>query len=75
MAIGPVGSHWVVAHVAAGLQHCMVARGVNRHGNRGSQQHHRPAMMGRLGVAGEWQLCQWTISCDLVGIDTVVRLM
>ena len=67
MAIGPVGSHWAVAHVAAGLQqeqatgkvgggggggHCMMARGVNRHENRGSQQHHRPAMMGRLGVAG-----------------------
>ena len=55
-------SHWVVAHVAAGLQqaeangqvggHCMVARGVNRHENRGSQQHHRPAMMGHQGVAG-----------------------
>ena len=54
MAIGPVGSHWVVAHVAAGLQqgeatgqvgdHCMVTRGVNRHENL-------PAMMGRLGVA------------------------
>ena len=62
MAIGPVGGHWVVAHVAAGLQqaeatgqvggHCMVARGVNRHANRGSQQHHRAAMTGRLGVAG-----------------------
>ena len=67
MAIGPVDSHWVVAHVAAGLQqgeatgqagggggggHCMVVRGVNRHENRGSQQHHRPAMRGRLGVAG-----------------------
>ena len=61
VAIGPVGSHWVVAHVAAGLQqgeatrqvggHCMVARGVNRHENRGSQQHHRKAMMGRLCVA------------------------
>ena len=73
LAIGPVGSHWVVAHVAAGLQqgeatgqvggHCMMARGVNRHDNRGSQQHHRPAMMGRLGVADELQLCQWTISC------------
>ena len=62
MAIGPVGSHWVVAHVAAGLQqgeatgqvggHWMMARGVNRHENRGSQQHHRPAMMDRLDVAG-----------------------
>ena len=47
--------------MAAGLQqgeatgqvgdHCMVTRGVNRHENRGSQQHHLPAMMGRLGVA------------------------
>ena len=63
MAIGPVGSHWVVAHVAADLQQgeatgqvggpCMVVRGVNRHENRGSQQHHRLAMMGRLGVAAE----------------------
>ena len=62
MAIGPVGGHWVVAHVAAGLQqaeatgqvggHCMVARGVNRHENRESPQHHRPAMMGRQDVAG-----------------------
>ena len=62
MAIGPVGSHWVVAHVAAGLQqgeatgqvgdYCKLARGVNRHENRGSQQHHRRAMMGRQGVAG-----------------------
>ena len=61
MAIGPVGSHWVVAHVAAGLLweatgqvggHCMMARGVNCHENRGSQQHHCPAMMGRQGVAG-----------------------
>ena len=32
--------------------HCMVARGVNRHENRRSQQHHRPAVMGLLGVAG-----------------------
>ena len=32
--------------------HCRVVRGVNRHDNRGSQQHHRPAMMGHLGVAG-----------------------
>ena len=65
MAIGPVGSHWVVAHVAAaGLQqaettgqggggaHSIVAGGVNRPENRGSQQHHRQAVMGRLGVAG-----------------------
>ena len=62
MAIGPVGSHWVVAHVEAGLQqeeatgqvggHCMEAPGVNRHENHGSQQHHCPAMMGRQGVAG-----------------------
>ena len=28
------------------------ALGVNRHENRGSQQHHRPALMGHLGVAG-----------------------
>ena len=32
--------------------HCMVARGVNRHENRGSQQQNRPAMMGRQDVAG-----------------------
>ena len=59
---GPVGCHWVVAHVAAGIQqgeatgqvwgHCMVARSVNFHENRWSQQHHRSAMMGRQGVAG-----------------------
>ena len=29
----------------------MMARGVNSHENRGSQQHHRPAIMGRQGVA------------------------
>ena len=56
------GQPLVVAHVAAGLQHgeatgqvgrqCMVAGVVNRHENRGSQQHHRPAMMGRQCVAG-----------------------
>ena len=73
MAIGPVGSHWVVAHEAAARQqgeatgqvggHCMVARGVNRHENRGSQQHHRPALRGRLGAAGGEQLWQWKILC------------
>ena len=32
--------------------HCRVARGMNRHENRGSHQHHRPAMTGGLGDAG-----------------------
>ena len=68
-------SHLGVAHVAAGLQpgeatgqvggHCMVAQGVNLHENRGSQQHHHLAMVGRQGVVSGEKRCQWTTACGL----------
>ena len=45
--------HWVMAH------------GVDRHENRGSQQHHRLVMMGRQAVAGGKRRCQWTTALDL----------